>query len=149
MFQCAGAIAEHGASFHYCCAIFGLSVFVFDNPNRVAYKAEPLHVGEGVELVTSDYDSPQNGGPEKRYTTRITTARGQPVIDPPATPWSIKEVALFAARLNVPIISLGIEDTVQPRGFRWKVFSIGVIAANWVIWPLLIGSMSGLIRKRN
>jgi hypothetical protein len=67
--------------------LFGLSLWVFDNPNRVAYKTAPSQRGEGVEFVTSEYDYQQPGKADKRYLTRASTAQGQPVIDLPAAPW--------------------------------------------------------------
>jgi hypothetical protein len=70
---------------------------------------------------------------------------GDPV--PPKT-WNAGEAALFTTRLHVPIISLGVEQKAQPKGTRWKAYAMTVVALSWVMWPLLIASASGLIRKR-
>jgi hypothetical protein len=63
--------------------------------------------------------------------------------------WSTGDAALFAARLHVPIISLGVEEKVQPSGTNLKAYAMIVVALSWVMWPLLIASASGLIRKQN
>ena len=133
-------------------ALFFMSLLAFRNPNHVEYKNQPNTPSaklEDLQFVTGESEYQQNGLTEKRYLTRAAAVPGQVATKAAPTPWSIKDSALYAARLNLPIISLGLDDRVQPRGFRWKVLSILVIAANWVIWPLFIGSMSGLIRKRN
>jgi hypothetical protein len=133
-------------------ALFFMSLLAFRNPNHVEYKNQPNQPAaklEDLQFVTGESEHQQNGLTEKRYLTRAAAVPGQAAAKAAPMPWSIKDSALYAARLNLPIISLGLEDRVQPRGFGWKVLSILVIAASWVIWPLLIGSMSGLIRKRN
>jgi hypothetical protein len=77
-----------------------------------------------------------------------------PQVDKPITTkhpdaWSRADAAFFAARLHVPIISLGVEDKVEPSGAWTKAYAILVVGASWVMWPLLIASVSGLIRKRD
>lgn len=100
-------------------ALFALSVWIFSNPNHVEYNISPA------------------------------SQKPPPVEHPAPASWGLPQSALFAARLNVPIVSLGIDEKVQPSGFGLKVFAIGVTAASWVMWPLLVASMSGFIRKKN
>ncbi len=79
------------------------------------------------------YDAPQ---PDK------------PQMSIPPESWSRGDSALFAVRLHVPIISLGVEEKAKPKGTGWKAYAMTVVALSWVMWPLLIASASGLIRKR-
>ena len=62
--------------------------------------------------------------------------------------WSKKDAVFLATRLHVPIISFGVEDNIEPSG-AWKAYGIIVVGASWVMWPLLIASASGFIRKRD
>jgi len=71
-----------------------------------------------------------------------------PPVEHPLT-WGAKDAALFAAQLHVPIISLGVKERVQPSGIRMRTYAMAIVAASWIMWPLLIASMSGVIRKRN
>ena len=72
-------------------------------------------------------------------------------VPPPVThpiDWNLGDAALYATRLHVPIISLGVEEDMQPSGFAMKSYAMATVAASWVMWPLLLASVSGLIRKR-
>jgi len=98
---------------------FIISVWVFSPPSHVEYKLAPPL----QELLPVQLQHP--------------------------TDWSVSHAAVFAAQLHVPIISLGIDEEVQPSGIMLKAYAIVVVAANWVMWPLLIASASGFIRKRD
>ena len=98
--------------------LFVLALWIFANPSHVEYSISPA------------------------------SQKPPPVEHPAPTTWGLRESALFAARMNVPIVSLGIDEKIQPSGFGLKLFAIGVTAASWVMWPLLIASMSGFIRKK-
>jgi hypothetical protein len=100
-------------------ALFALSLWVFADPNHVEYSLSPA------------------------------SQKPPPIEHPAPANWGVRQSAFFAARLNVPIVSLGIDEKVQPSGFWVKMFGVGVMAASWVMWPLLIASMSGFIRKKN
>lgn len=98
---------------------FVISVWIFSSPSRVEYKVPPPL----EETLPVQLHHPTN--------------------------WSVSHAAVFAAQLHVPIISLGIDQEVQPSGLMLKAYAIAVVAANWVMWPLLIASASGFIRKRD
>lgn len=63
--------------------------------------------------------------------------------------WGAGDAALFATQLHVPIVSLGVKERVQPSGLGMRTYAMAIVAASWIMWPLLIASMSGVIRKRN
>ncbi|HUR82746.1 MAG TPA: hypothetical protein VM733_18445, partial [Thermoanaerobaculia bacterium] len=69
-------------------------------------------------------------------------------IQPQAKSWNGVEAAIFAAQLHVPIISLGVKNDVEPSGKWWRVYAMTIVALHWVMWPLLIASLSGLVRKK-
>ena len=99
--------------------LFALSVLLFRDPNHLEYGIAP--------------------------TAQVPHAE----ISPAPANWNLGDAVLFAARLNIPIISLGGDEKIGPRGTGLKAYAMAVTAANWVMWPLLIASASGFIRKRN
>jgi hypothetical protein len=99
--------------------LFVISVWVFNDRNHVEYEIAPL------------------GG------------KPPPVEHPAPASWSVGDAVLLALRLHVPIISLGVDEKVQPSGTRLKAYAVIVVAGSWVMWPLLIASVSGYLRKRN
>lgn len=60
----------------------------------------------------------------------------------------LPEAFFLSVGLHVPIVSLGIDERVQPRGFWRRLYALIVTAASWVAWPLFIASVSGLLRQR-
>lgn len=81
------------------------------------------------------------------FDLQRTRANPNHVVNPKDDKWGVAESALFAAQLHVPIISLGVKNDVQPSGVEWKAYAMVIAAAHWVMWPLLLASASGLIRR--
>jgi hypothetical protein len=59
------------------------------------------------------------------------------------------DAIFLAVRLHVPIVSLGIDEEVQPSRTWLKAYAVAAVAASWVMWPLFIASVSGFLRKRS
>ncbi len=100
-------------------ALFVLTAWSFRDPGRVEYRISP---------------SAQKPSP--------------PVEHPKAADWGASDATFLALRLHVPIVSLGVGDDVQPSGTRWQLYGMFVITASLVIWPLILASLSGLLRRR-
>jgi hypothetical protein len=98
---------------------FVASLLIFTNPAHVEYAISP---------------SLQNPTPE---------------VHPDPAVWDVVDATFFAVHLHVPIVQLGIDQDVQPSGDAMKAYAMVSTAASWVIWPLLIASLSGFLRKRN
>lgn len=81
------------------------------------------------------------------FDLQRTVLQHDAVVHPKQEKWGLAESALFAAQLHIPIISLGVKNEVQPSGVEWKAYAMIIAAAHWVMWPLLIASASGVIRK--
>jgi hypothetical protein len=75
-----------------------------------------------------------------------SAADPNPVVHP--LTWDVNEAAMFAAQLHIPIISMGVKSDVQPSGALWRVYAMLMVALHWIMWPLLIASLSGFVRKR-
>jgi hypothetical protein len=99
-------------------ALLALTVWVFNDPGHVEYK-----------IVPAAQTPPPN-------------------VHPAPEKWSPFDATLFALRLHVPIIALGVHEDYEPRGILWETYGMAIVAASWVMWPLLLASASGFIRRR-
>lgn len=80
------------------------------------------------------------------YAVAPLLERPPPEVNP--TEWGWVESALFSLRLHVPIISLGDGEEFQPHGIGMRAYSVVTVALHWAMWPLLIASVSGIVRRR-
>ncbi len=86
-----------------------------------------------------------------RVEYRVSPSSQKPVptiVHPNAAEWNLSDALFLAVRLHVPIVSLGVGDDVQPSGNVWQAYGIVVVASSLVIWPLILASLSGLLRRR-
>ena len=85
-----------------------------------------------------------------RVSWDIAPARDQPpaVQHPLPADWGTADAAFMAVRLHVPIVSLGVDEPVEPSDDWVKAYAMIVIAASWLMWPLFIASVSGYLRRR-
>jgi tRNA A-37 threonylcarbamoyl transferase component Bud32 len=98
-------------------AWFTLTMWIFGDPKRVEYDI--------------------SSSPEKPPSHQIV----------PAKHWNLKDDFILAARLHVPIIGLGLEDRFHAAHYWPELYAAMTLAAHWVMWPLLLASASGIIRK--
>jgi uncharacterized protein YjbI with pentapeptide repeats len=101
--------------------MFAISVWLFSDPSHVEYNIAP-------------------------------SRQAQPPIvhlSPDPREWSMGDAIFLAVRLHVPIVSLGIDEEVQPSRTWLKAYAVAAVAASWVMWPLFIASVSGFLRKRS
>jgi hypothetical protein len=90
-------------------------------------------------------------GDQKRVEYDISSSPEKPPSHQivPAKHWNLKDDFILAARLHVPIIGLGLEDRFHAAHYWPELYAAMTLAAHWVMWPLLLASASGIIRKRS
>jgi hypothetical protein len=100
-------------------AAFSFSVFVFLDPSHVRYDIAP----------TAAHVPP-------------------PIVPVDSARWTPTDAVFMAVRLHVPIVSLGIDEPVQPMQTGVQIWALVAIAASWLMWPLFIASASGYLRRK-
>lgn len=107
---------------------FIFTIWLFSNPTNVKYKSDP------------SAQPPSQSDPSVQPPPQVAHPRPED--------WNVGDAVFLAVRLHVPIVSLGIEEEVQPSGTVPKAYAVLIVAASWVMWPLFIASVSGFLRRR-
>ncbi|HWX39806.1 MAG TPA: hypothetical protein VN345_01530, partial [Blastocatellia bacterium] len=121
---------------------FGVSLWSFSHTNCVKYKTVRI---EGLAKQVPGETSTNTK--QVQYEI-VPVAETPPSLSPPPHKWRIWDAALFSLRLHVPIVALGVREDVEPSGTWMEFYSLTIIAISWVMWPLLIASASGFIKRR-
>jgi len=78
-------------------------------------------------------------------------------VDPPSPLGDLSKASMtrelveeftYSADLFVPLVKLGIDDTWAPKGWWPHTYAFLHMLVGWLVVPLLLAALAGIIRKR-